>query len=457
MNPKPTITLKSGVYLFIIISTFKITEASYQAYLTRCSNPDRSIGVLAISSGDTFSYTGAMENYIQTGTYFFDNGKERVYAGRMPYYSLPYLLFRNFFNLAAAYDAVVIFQVVIESLAILYFGLTLLMLGCSKITYWIGVLLLIFSYNFSHSSNYISPESLTSSLILIFIYTYLSYVNKKNNTNLFVLGLMIALLACLKAYMVLIPLVVVLTPWIIRNYGVYKKFVPLQITTTAGYSYTEADFAYRKFVQAWGGDIIFWEKSAAGCYFIPTPEIHCEFKFPTYVFTDKYGIEEIKNVRDKYVKLQGSFSPVLEEQVVSEFNNLTSIYKKERPFRYYLLTPLILAKRFIVNSGSYYLPIHSSNPCYHPIQLLLKIWTSGLYWVTLTFGVIGAFYLLNREPETWVVVSIPIIVIILFPIFLRSIEWRMFEPLFSEFLLLSLIFFDAIYHRRRITHKNPFG
>ncbi len=462
--------------LFLLIFLFKLLQAYYFSKLTECANPERALGVLAISSGDTFSYTGAMENYVQAGAYFFDNGREKVHAGRLPHYSLPYWFFRQFLSPSASYDVVVVFQVMVESLAIVCFGLVLIHLSLSNAVYWTGIGLLTFSANFSHSANYISPESLTSSLLVVLIYFYFRYLQNENTSNLLATGLILSLLVCLKPYLILlfipvgiqflyreykknhwyswmtqvlrktgivsIPLILLLTPWTIRNYFVYNQLVPLQINTTAGYNYTKADFAYRKFLQAWGGDIIFWEKSAAGCYFIASAQTTCEFQFPEYAFTKGYTIDDINGVRDKYIALQQNYSEILVQEVLLGFEKLTDIYKAERPFRYYLVTPLLFVKKFIVNSGSYYLPIHSTNPCFSIYQMAIKLWTSGLYWCTLLMGLAGSFLLLKHYSRYWIIIYIPLMIVVLFPIVFRSVEWRMFEPMFSMFLILSLVTFS---------------
>lgn len=471
--------------VFAIGFCITLTSCFYLSDLTECSNPDRALGDLAISSGDTFSYTGAMENYIQTGEYFFFNGERKVFAGRMPHYSAPYWLFRQVFDTKKAYDLVVLFQVLVSSFAVVCAFSILKQLGCSLFVSYLGAFLLALSPNFSHYAFYISPESLSSSFLIIFIWVYFIYLNRRKKEHLILCGVFLAFLVSLKAYFILLfipvgiqflnvffsrkkrkqalievvkltlivslPLMILLSPWIMRNYVGLGKFIPLQETTTAGYNYSDADFAFRRFLMAWGGDIINWEKTSAGCFFIPTAGIECEYTFPEYAFSRSYNIDDVKKVRDKYVLLQQNFDETLERKVVEDFNRLTELYKQDRPLWYYIISPLILVKKFLVHSGSSYLPIHTSNPCFFKLQYVIKAFTSGMYWLTLVFGSLGFLYLIKRKAKFWILGFVPICLIVLFPIALRSVEWRMFEPTFSVLLILSMFFSEFFFRNTLIS------
>ena len=67
---------KYKLYLIIFILFIKGCQAYYFIYLTQCNNPEIKLSDLAFASGDTFSYTGAMENFIEKGSYFFSMEKK---------------------------------------------------------------------------------------------------------------------------------------------------------------------------------------------------------------------------------------------------------------------------------------------------------------------------------------------------------------------------------------------
>jgi len=475
--------LKPGfVSLFSSILLFKFIQAFYFVYLTGCSHPENKIGNFAFASGDTFSYTGAMENYISKGTYFFFNGKENIYAGRLPHYSIPYFLFRQFLSPENSYDLLVILQLLIECLAGVYLVKLYLRITNDKIGAWGLILLFLASSNLTVFSIYASPESFSCSLLIFFLYWYYSYTEGKSKKDLVFSGCFLSLAITLKPYLILLflpigihflfeeyessimkikkslwkslliasPLVFLLLPWTIRNYSIYKKMVPLQINTTAGYNYTDAELSYRKFVMAWGGDIIFWEKTSAGCYFMPHREIPCEFKMPSYAFTNKYGLAEVEQVRTTFIILQDKYSDSLNVQVAKAFDRLTEIYKKGKPFQFYFLAPLRLTIKFLVHSGSYYLPVHTSNPCYRSFQLILKLSQSGIYWISLLFGIPGVF-LLGIRIKNIFFPFLPVFIIIFFPVVLHAAEARYFrtvEPIL--YLGVAYLFYSV---QKRITTK----
>jgi hypothetical protein len=445
----------AGAAVFV----FKLVILIYLAHLAQCAAPTRALGKLAFSSGDTHSYTGAMENYIQENSYFFFNGHEKVFAGRSPHYSIPYWLFRQFTSPASALDLVVIFQLIFESIAIVaLFLLTKKLID--PIAGWMMFLLLLASTNWTDFSYYASPESLSISFLSLFLYFQFCYIQEKKSKHLLLCSVFLGLLVTLKAYFAFlylvvgvqlifetrsqlhlkdklrplifqglimsIPLIALLLPWVIRNYNFYHKFIPFQINAYAGYHYTEADFAFRRFVTSYGGDIVFWEKTSAGCYFMPNPGIQCEYQFPDYLFSKEITREKIERLRHSYIEVQRNGSQASEKIIAERFDSLTLAFRNQHPGRYYFLSRVELVRRFLGNSGSYYLPIHNSNPCYAPQQLAIKITQSMLYWLSLFVG-LPFLCVLSWKRKFLSPAILPISIIMIFPIVLKATEWRYFR------------------------------
>ena len=466
---------KYKLYLIIFILFIKGCQAYYFIYLTQCNNPEIKLSDLAFASGDTFSYTGAMENFIEKGSYFFFNGKENVYAGRLPHYSLPYLFFRTFLDQESTYNLLVVFQLIIECIATYYLVILFFYLTSNKLFSYLLLCICLVTSNFTQFAAYISPESLSCSLLILSIYSYHQYLNHSSKIKLLIVGTFIGLLTTLKAYFIILflpigihfildikkltkqtlqcaieksilvamPIFLMLLPWTLRNYIRYEKIIPLQINATAGYNYNSADLAFRKFVTAWGGDFIHWEKTSAGCYFIPNPTIHCEYRIPAYAYSSQYDSSDIEKVRTKYILLQKNYSTKLEKEVAADFNSLTKSYINEKPFQFYIYAPLRLAKKFLIHSGSYYLPIHSGNPCYHSWQLALKIIQSLFYWVSLIVGIPGTILIAQRS-KNYILPFIALGIIILFPFVLHFAEaryYRTVEPLL--YLAFVYVFYDV--------------
>ena len=133
-----------------------------------------------------------------------------------------------------------------------------------------------------------------------------------------------------------LPLMILLSPWIVRNFVVLGKFIPAQEDVYAGYNYSKAHLAFVDFVSSWGGSSVYWDPQDAGCYFLIDEGKPCEYVIPDYALTDGYSREEVESVRLEFIKLQENYSPELNESVVVEFERLTKIFRQEQPFRYHI-------------------------------------------------------------------------------------------------------------------------
>lgn len=455
---------------FLVLLTFalKLSTASYLSHLTTSSSPDRRAGWISVYGGDTDSYIEPVDNYIQSGEYYSWNGKEKVKAGRMPYYGGLYFLFRMITDAPAARDLLVIAQILVEAISIVLLSILCFRLFATSSAFWIAYVLALVSLNSTIWSIYVLPESLAISLLFITLFHLQEYHLDDRLTSLALAGLFVTILVLLKPYFVLLYpaillelfwskgpridqgslkrfvhqslsllgwLILLLSPWVVRNYQIYRRLIPFQMNITAGYNYTEAELACRRFVQAWGGSIIFWDKRSAGCYFQPQPGLACEFVLPDYALTPGYKKADIEAVRDDYVTLQHEFSDRQQQLVVARFDRLTNIYRAQRPFRYYVLSPITMAKAFVFHSGSYYLPIRLDIPGYHGFGLLIKLSQSFLYYFTLGLGSVGLLSLVVSHRLSLIYLFVPAMLIVLFCAVIRIPEFRYFVPTYPLFLL----------------------
>lgn len=429
-------------------------HAGLLLYLTICASPETSAGGLALHTGDTHSYIGAMENFIHTGVYYFDNGREKVYAGRVPHYSIPYYIFRTVSDQDTAQNLVVITQWIVECISLYFLGLIIFRLTRNTYAFGAMLLLAVVASNATMMSLYLAPESFSCSLLIFVLYYYLVYREEKKTKHLVALSLMLAALTTMKSYyavfyavigweiwsqgnfniraalrparVLAVPILVFLSPWAIRNYGLYHTFIPLQINVYAGYDYSDAELAFRRYLRAWGGDFIFWEPGHAGCYFLPKEGIPCTFTLPDYVYTTQYGPTEVESIRQRFINFHRQYSPEADSALTHAFDRMTENYRSEKPIRFYMLSPLLLTKQFLVHSGSYYLPVHANAPCYHPAQLAVKLSESLLYWLGLIVGVPG-LALISFRKKGILFGALPWILIILFPLALGFAEARYFR------------------------------
>ncbi len=426
--------------LFAATFIFKFGLILYFTYLLSCQSTYLIQGQMTAFAGDTYSYTGAIDNLVDEGTYFFWNGKRKVLAGRLPHYGVPYFFFRTVFDKPLAGDLYVILQILVDTAAVLFFAFLCFELFGRRSAFWIGYALYLLSFNFSVQAQYLSPESLSLSFFIIFLYFFHRYWKKAEWKDCLLSSIFLALAVVLKPYLLLVyvpffltvlkkenvlkdkkivpflkksailglPLILLLLPWIVRNAVVLHRFVPAQENVTAGYDYTEADFAYRRFVASWGGNMIFWDPQAVGCYFEPKPKIKCDFKFPEYALINESTLSEIENVREDYIRLQKQYDPDLEKIVVEKFDRLTNTYRSEKPFLYYIGSKFLSAKNMFWHTNNNNLPINSAFRCYKSYQLFFKLVQFAIYLSAMTVGLVGLIILGYKKYISWTFLFVPI-------------------------------------------------
>ena len=439
--------------------------AVYFTHLADCQSTEKKLSYFA-SSVDSFSIIDPMENLMKEGEYYFNNGVRKVYAGRMPYYAIPYLFLRQFFSQSIASDLFIIYQIFADSLATVFFGLLCFNILQRKFTFWVGWLVYLLNFNLFALNLAFSPETLSLTYLIFLLYFYHLYWVQPKLKYAIISSLFLALLTTLKPYFVIVyvlfllallvkekdshlpkfkyflrqsliaglPLLILLSPWIIRNAFVFGRFVPTQENTYAGYNYSEADFAVRKFVGAWGGDFVYWDPKAAGCYFQLNPPVPCTFTIPDYVIVDGYTTEEVEKVRQDYFQLQRQFTPELNQSITNELNRLTDIYRSQNPFMYYIGSRYLTTKSMLWTTNNYMLPIHPSYKCYQSYQLLFKITQFSIYVLGMTFGFLGIIKLSIERKISLVFISIPLFLLCFFAFF-KLTEVRFFNHGYIIFLL----------------------
>lgn len=467
--------IKQLVVLFILIVTIKFLYAYLLAFNLGCANPETQLTKWCFSSGDTFSYTGAMENYVKTGSYFFFNGRENVYAGRLPHYSIPYFLFRQILTEQDSYNALVLLQLMVESVAILVAFLLCLSITNSFFASYSLLGLLLLAANWTLFSIHASPESFSCSFCILFSYTYYRFSLNSNKTNLLLSGLFLGGLVVLKPYFALVylvigvqwlfrngitragllrtsfhslivslPLLILLCPWIVRNYSSQNRIFLFQQDIYAGYNYTKSELAFRKYVSAWGENFIFWERSSAGCYFMPSGAIPCDYQLPAFSHSSTEDSLAIEQARKGFIELQRNHTDSLDLVISNMFVALHEKFKKQKPFHYYIAAPVKLFVTFILHSGSYYLPFHKANPCFANWQYGLKGSQSLIYWLSLLVGVPGLFILSTKQKD-YTLLFLGCFILVLFPIGLKAIEWRYLRTIEPLLCIGTMVAVDRIF------------
>lgn len=484
-------TKKHLIIFFAATFALKLILAAYFSHLYTSQLPEYKFSTFAVRGGDTSSYLSGMDNLLESGEYFFWNGQQKVFAGRMPFYGVPYFILRLFFPPSNAADIFILLQIIFDALATIVFARLCYEVSRRKLSFWLGWSFYFCCFNFSVLSIILLPESLSLGFFIFFLFYYHRFWTSGIWKNAVQSSVFLALLTVIKPYFVIIyplfflgvwfvrrreqkiknsnslsyfyktamlglPLILLLSPWIVRNALLVGKFVPAQENIWAGYNYSKSHLAFADFVGAWGGGSIYWDKDDAGCYFLIESRNNCNYSIPEYALTEGYDREEIERVRQNFINVQENYSPELDSSTAAEFERLTSIYRKEQPFRYYVGAKFIFLKKLFWHTNNYNLPIHSSLTNFSRRQLLFKIIQFIIYALALTLGVLGLVKI-TFEGKVSRLFILMALVTILFFLELRTSELRYVSQILPTLLIgLTAFFSDLKKFARIVGYKQDF-
>ena len=433
--------------------------------------------LLKNAKGDTPTYIVPIENFIHDGNYgmymseytpFKSTLEPKFYRTiRTPYYGIIYYIFRLILPPNAALYLLVALQLLIEALSIIIFSILVRELTRKNAGYYISLFFLTFSAWVTFYAGDIATESLTCSFILIGITCFYFWLKENKVSLLLMSGLLLGYAILMKPFLIgfvlfillaivihkkgiikafrpsllfCLPFMVLLTPWVVRNYVITGEAI--LFSKPMYYPCKKLVIACGTFLNAWGGDAIWWEGKCktAGTFFYPSGENkYCEYEFPDRAFTPDYDLEDLRILRNQIAIFEEDpTNDSLDIVISKKFDELTASYIKHRPFQYYVVAPLMRFKNAFVKSGSYFII-----PRNLPLQAL-RIFQSLLYLIPLTFGALGfLFYGITRirKPEYLVLVGLPVSLVSVLILILQLHEWRYFIYIYPINVLFLTIFF----------------
>ena len=477
-------TRKNKILFFFLLLIIKF---SWVFFLNNNFKSHSVIGnFIATTAGDTRTYIEPIENYLKNGEYGMELGAYTPFksdiptvfypALRTPHYGLFYLFFRNFFSQKISYDLLALLQIFLEVISTLAFASMCFSLTMHRLGYYIPLIFLGLSSWITFYASYILTESFTCSFILLGLYYFNNWIIDKKLKYLFAAGFFIAYAIMMKPFLVpwtiffaisillvtknfkgfvkhsivfIFPLLLLWSPWVIRNYTSTGTLIPFSKPTY--YPCKRLVHSCSEFLSAWGGDPIWWEGNCrtAGTFFYQIEiNSNCEYKFPEYVFTKDYTLEDLRYLRNQIQLFQHDVkNDSMDRAISNKFDEMTVSFVNNKPFHYFIYAPLIRLKSSFLKSGSYYIDKHSI-----PF-LLLNTFQSLLYLLPLCFGSIGLIFMgLNnfRNPMNIILIGLPICLIIVLTMVFKLNEWRYFIYVYPIMILYMTHLFIA--SKKRISH-----
>ena len=226
-----------------------------------------------------------------------------------------------------------------------------------------------------------------------------------------------------------IALLLLLGPWIVRNYSRSDKLILFQQDKYAGYEIGKELELTRKLLGAIGEDAsTMWDKTTAAGFFSPAMYKNSIWQIPRRIISDSVLIKNFMAVRDLCIDS-------VDDKTQSAAFNLhyhafIDRYKATNKLNYYAIKYLSRIKKFLGHSGSYYYSYNAEDGCNNRIDYFFKIIQSLFYYICLIPGVIGLIWL-SRVRKYGLFFLLPTIsLIIVFPIIFGLIEWRYFMPFY---------------------------
>ncbi len=434
------------------------------------------------TGGDTVSYLLPIENFIRNGDYSPDL--------RMPGYGILYLPFALLFNKALACNLLILLQYIIDALSVYPLALIALYVFKSNKAFYLTFYGYAISTYTSLFDNLLATESFTTSFLIFSVFFLLKSFQENNRNvkmHLFLAGLcftetvflrpvFIPLLIVYSVVLVIhfyqhlsirsisLRIIILLCPlvffdglWIIRNYIRYSRIIPLTKTIYSPQIENSYLGPLNSFVESWGGNQIYWDPSAEIRWFLPAKTLHSiapklqdkNISLPGYIYTTEYNNDSLQLLRRQLAVYLATGTDSLTDSlrrkdllagIREKCIRYSNSIKHKKPLLYYVGAPLLLTKKFLINSGTYNLFNTPANKL-NAISFCIKIFYSVLYLMIIVLGMMAIFSL--SKPSIFflppaLVTSIIVYTIAIHPIILRFCEARYFVPAYPFMLICAV-------------------
>ena len=427
----------------------------------------------ANAGSDSPSYILPTEHLLKFGSYFPND--------RMPGYSFLYLPFAALFERATACNIIILLQFSFAALSVYSLALISKYIFKSDTIFYITFLLYSISTYTSLYDSQIYSESFATSFFIFSAFYLVKYISipAPPKRYLFLSGLCMTELIFLRPVFVpilvlctlillyflikqgikpiagylllfLLPFILIDGSWTFRNYITQKKIIPLY-STIPDYKYSYK-LALTQFVGSWGGSLVWWDQGSEIRWFGLKSKISSDdsindatIKIPEYIYTSKFNHDSLVHLKQEITLLNAGVSDSITSKAINtEVEEKCRAYrqsiKSEHPFLFYIKAPIILVKKFLINSQAYTLFSESFSQLSY-VKKAIKLFYVFLYYATLLLGFIGMLLLIKKLFKVHLllllILSIVIYTIGIHVIIFRTCENRYFVPAFPFMLICA--------------------
>jgi len=426
-----------------------------------------------------------VDTYFRTGTYSYSHNIP--FTGRMPGYSIIYMLFRFIFSQKAAAFCVVGLQFLLSSISVYVLALTSSKIFESKRAFYITFCLYVLAVFPGFFDFIIVAESFSVSALIFTLFFLTKYIKEGYKTSdLMLSGLFLTWTIFLREYTGLlivvfpiaigihhlfikkhglakafmagllfcIPFILADATWTTRNYIATGKIIPITSSDEDAYGklYSASWNAIDDLVYTWGENGAPFDLNGMA-YYYRTPSAKSNYKFPERIFKNvtTYNTDSLVHLRQLYSNYYTSHDTAAEKMYEAGILKLTALYKNDyishNAFAYYVIKPIKGIKYLMFFSGTGYLPMPPFSGC-NAIEKAIKVVFTLLYFLVLICSFIGIiWYIIKNKTRgfmPWLLLlsALPIIYVII--IYCPVQEPRYFVHLFMILVLFASYFFDRI-------------
>lgn len=374
-----------------------------------------------------------VDTFLRTGTFSYWHGQP--FTGRMPGYSIVYLLLRLLFSPQGSVYGIVILQYLLSSVSVYILALTGYKIFQNKKVFYVIYGLYVLAVFPGCFDLIIVPESFSVSAFIFCLYYITNYIKDgykikhlllsgifltwtiflREYTGLLIIVFPVAigihhlqkkqsLLKAFKAGLVFcIPFIIADAAWTARNYIATGKFIPVASTDVDSYGklYSASWNAIDELINAWGENGAPFDVNGMA-YYYRTLSTNTPYPFPARIFkgVSTYNADSLMSLRKLYANYYYSNDSLVEQRSQKSIITLCALYKQDyinhNPVSYYLVRPAKDLKYLMFFSGTGYLPMPSFSEC-NPAEKLIKGLFALLYFVVLIGGITGILFFIAKE------------------------------------------------------------
>lgn len=462
---------KMGLYIFLleylIGIVFKYFESGSISLLIFKANIDMSEIFLPV------------DMLVKTGTY--SQGENNIpFAGRMPGYIFPYLIFRLIFNKSISLYLLGIFQLILKSISAIL--IHQIIYNITKSVRWAHVALFIYVFipYFGFWDYICHPNSTSVSIYVILLYSLYNFKDKASSLTW--IGILMTYLFFMRPFLFVyllpisiyifyhlnknqsyvyvikrisiffIPLLFFESMWVIRNYISLKKFIPFQsayVSLNYGKFYQSVDYTdkdktslikVRALIHCWGGET-FWYFPGEKAWFCGKDN---NFIFPPYVYTKSISIDSLLYLKQLiFISLHNDFDTKkkdsIENKIIEVTNRYIKYYKKEKPLDYWIFSKFRVWKTLLFKNITQDWPGYQYGRK-NIVYLLLKIISIIEYttlWISFLFVLIKLIFQMNKISSfEWLLISHVFILLFSFAFLINALHYNYLITTYASILIL---------------------